>query len=260
MAKEPKPLKCRVCGGPSRPWLRPAVEGTTFKAKWIESNVCSACEKADEAKRTEEENKRATAEALKRAGMGDAYYSGVAFGGYRTDTPARERVARMVRPLYKRLLATGTMGNLLMTGNAGAGKTHLAASFAKEALKLKRRVFFTPVSELLLRLRQSSLAGKQMNEYEILANNDVLVLDDLGAEKATEFVAETLYMIVDLWYRRGKQGLIVTSNMTLGRLGEVYGDRLVSRLAGMCAEGGAIVDFDGCPDGRIEKLQLGDKE
>lgn len=259
MARPPKPKaeKCRTCGKSSEPQFYPAIPGL-MPARWLVSAVCQLCEDAELRAEKEAQDAREQRERLRAAGMEDAYFQGVKFSGYRTDTPARERVARMVRPLYKRLSSHGVMGNLLMYGNAGSGKTHLAVSFAKEALRMRKRVLFCPVPEMMLKLRAASLSGKQLADIERMVDHDVLVLDDLGSEKATEFVAENLYLIVDKWYRRDKSGLIVTSNLTLQRMGEVYGDRFVSRVAGMCSSGGALVDFDGCPDGRIENMRLGE--
>ena len=69
------------------------------------------------------------------------------------------------------------------------------------------------------------------------ASAGLLVLDDIGAERATDWAVEQLTRLVD---RRVADGLpiVCTSNLPLGRLGEAWGgmpgERLVSRLAGAC--------------------------
>ena len=60
-----------------------------------------------------------------------------------------------------------------------------------------------------------------------------LILDDMGAEKTSEWSIQTLYSIIDRRYRDEKQTLI-TSNLTLDEIAEKVGDRIASRIAGMC--------------------------
>ena len=62
---------------------------------------------------------------------------------------------------------------------------------------------------------------------------DLLHLDDLGAEKRTEWVLEQLYSIVnERW--QDQRSLVVTTNATEGELKEQVGERIVSRLSEMC--------------------------
>ena len=61
-----------------------------------------------------------------------------------------------------------------------------------------------------------------------------LVMDDLGADRLTDFALEGLYLMIDRWYRRQKKGLVITSNFDLGRIAESVDDRIASRIAGMC--------------------------
>jgi len=62
---------------------------------------------------------------------------------------------------------------------------------------------------------------------------DALLLDDLGTEKITEFVRETIFVLIDRFYRNEKL-LIVTSNFNLGDLAERLGERTADRLVEMC--------------------------
>ena len=59
------------------------------------------------------------------------------------------------------------------------------------------------------------------------------MLDDLGVDKTSEGSLQTLYTIIDRKYREEKQTLI-TSNLTLDEIAEEVGDRIASRIAGMC--------------------------
>jgi len=60
----------------------------------------------------------------------------------------------------------------------------------------------------------------------------VLLLDDIGAEKASEWVKQTLYLIIDNRYGNMKKTFI-TSNLTLNQISNQLDDRISSRIAGM---------------------------
>jgi DNA replication protein DnaC len=93
------------------------------------------------------------------------------------------------------------------------------------------------VTDLLDRLRGSYRQGADEEEAEILADMEgaeLLVLDDLGAEKATDWVRDRLYLIVNRRYENSKP-LIVTTNCDDVELRDRVGPRIVSRLYEMCA-------------------------
>ena len=68
-----------------------------------------------------------------------------------------------------------------------------------------------------------------------LTSVDLLHLDDLGAEKSTDWVLETLYTIVNQRYQE-QRSVIITTNFDHDKLKEQVGERIVSRLADMCGE------------------------
>lgn len=130
-------------------------------------------------------------------------------------------------------------GGLFLTGPVGTGKTHLAACLVNELVSREVRVLFGNVLDLLGRLRRSYDGDAQEEEWRILdelATVPLLVIDDLGKEKVSEWVEQTLYRIVDMRYRDNRP-LVVTSNFILSELEKRYqevGPALVSRLAEMC--------------------------
>lgn len=130
-------------------------------------------------------------------------------------------------------------GGLFLTGPVGTGKTHLAACLVNSLISREIRVLFGNVLDLLGRLRRSYDDDAQEEEWRILdelATVPLLVIDDVGKEKVSEWVEQTLYRVVDLRYRDNRP-LVVTSNFTLSELERRYpevGPALVSRLAEMC--------------------------
>lgn len=63
---------------------------------------------------------------------------------------------------------------------------------------------------------------------------DYIILDDLGAEKQSEWVQETFYLLINKLYENESPSLIITSNKSLQEIAESLGDRVASRIAEMC--------------------------
>jgi DNA replication protein DnaC len=121
---------------------------------------------------------------------------------------------------------------LFLFGQAGVGKTHLVSKLAQETNK---DIKFIKVPKLLFILK-SNFDGHSYRNKEILdelIRVSVLILDDLGAEKATEWVRETLYILIDERYGNMKK-TIITSNYNPSYLTQRLGDRIVSRISEMC--------------------------
>lgn len=125
---------------------------------------------------------------------------------------------------------------LLLMGEPGNGKTHLAAAIVNHLVLRGKTCVFRSVPALLKRLQETYREGSRVTESEVLAvlqDADLLVLDDLGAEKVTEWAESTLYFIVDERYR-WKKPLVVTTNCRLEVLEERIGTRTIDRLLEMC--------------------------
>lgn len=124
--------------------------------------------------------------------------------------------------------------NLYLFGACGTGKTHLACMVAREAMEKNLCAEYIQPGRLLRRVRGKTGAEEQA-EIDRLAGLDVLVLDDLGAEKDTEYAIQILYEVVDGRVMSYRNGLVITSNLPLPELARKLGDdRLPSRLAGLC--------------------------
>jgi DNA replication protein DnaC len=120
---------------------------------------------------------------------------------------------------------------LLLTGQRGLGKTHLACGILREVAERYGELGqFWPVIELLDRYRATFDESRARETVEAvdeqLRRCAVLVLDDLGTSKSTEWAEERLFRLVDERYRDGRP-LVVTTNQELLELQP----RVVSRLS-----------------------------
>lgn len=122
--------------------------------------------------------------------------------------------------------------SLMIWGEPGNGKTHLAASIANELSKQGYIVVFQSVPELLQRIRNTFSSENKESETQImraLLECDLLILDDIGAEKATEWVEEKLFSIIDGRYRK-EAPTLYTSNLQPKSLQYQIGKRSYDRI------------------------------
>ncbi len=132
---------------------------------------------------------------------------------------------------------------VFISGTVGTGKTHLAVAYLVREIQRwgeNSRVFIRSV-DLFNKLRDSFRHnfGPPASEItESYSRYRFLVIDDLGTERDTPLVQEALYDIID--HRAGHRlPTVVTSNFTLDRVAEHYGEfgeRLASRIAGLGEE------------------------
>jgi DNA replication protein DnaC len=131
---------------------------------------------------------------------------------------------------------------LLFMGPCGVGKTHLAVSVLMLLMDRGIRCLFCDFRELLQELRDSYDPKNPTQEREIIqraSETPVLLLDDLGAEKQTEWALDRLNQILNRRYSMERATLITTNFLDRATrndetLSERIGARLRSRLLEMC--------------------------
>jgi DNA replication protein DnaC len=140
-----------------------------------------------------------------------------------------------------------TRKGLYLYGRAGTGKTHSAYAICKKFSDAGTAVRAFNVTDLLKMVKEDMLNeekerdlwgdlyfGTGKNFLDSLNSFKGLVLiDDLGVEKDSEWVVETIDRIIDKKYE-DVVPLIITSNLSLNDLGVRMGDRIASRIAQMC--------------------------
>jgi DNA replication protein DnaC len=126
---------------------------------------------------------------------------------------------------------------LWLMGDVGTGKTSLAMLVSKAAVEAGRTVAIYSLPRLLSRIRRTydAEAGEQsyLEFFERLTEVDLLHIDDLGAEKRSDWVLEQLYAIVNERYE-SQRSVVVTTNLDQAPLEEQIGPRTVSRLVEIC--------------------------
>jgi DNA replication protein DnaC len=157
-------------------------------------------------------------------------------------TVTEPEVARWVRSLADatvaamrtELAAVSTGPSLLLLGPTGTGKTHQAygAIRAISVSGLHCSWLATTAADVYAALRPRPKVDAEA-EFHRYAGARLLVLDDLGAAKASEWTEEVNYRLINYRYERSLP-TIITSNVRPKLLGEAVGERVASRLVEMC--------------------------
>jgi DNA replication protein DnaC len=152
--------------------------------------------------------------------------------------PQAGSVVEVIREYVSELDARiGEGRGLWIEGSVGTGKTTLAMLVARRAIESGFTVAIYSLPRLLARIRRTydGDAGQlsYLQFFERLTSVDLLQIDDLGAEKRSDWVLEQLYAIVDERYASNRS-IVVTTNLGVNQLEEQIGERTVSRLAEMC--------------------------
>ena len=122
---------------------------------------------------------------------------------------------------------------LVLWGDVGTGKTFFAACIANALIEQHVSVKMTNFSTILNVLFTECDKNKYLNR---LNDHSLLIIDDLGIERGTEYDLEQVYNVIDTRYKSGKP-LIITTNLTLDELKfptDIPHKRIYDRVLGMC--------------------------
>lgn len=150
---------------------------------------------------------------------------------------------------------SGDKNGLYLWGSVGSGKTHTLYAIREYYLRGCSFLYVKSFAAILQEIRDSfdkESYGEVVDITEYARKKNVSVaIDDIGAEKETEWAGEQLYRLVNHAYEN-RSPIIFTSNLSIAKLAERYGetgDRIASRIAQMCY----VVELSG-KDRRLSKV------
>lgn len=114
-------------------------------------------------------------------------------------TDSNKNEVEIAKDYTKKCTENKQENGLIITGNTGVGKTHLAASISNELIKKDKLVLMGRLSSLLDMIKETFKDNsKSENELiELFSNTDMVVIDDLGTEKISQWALDKLYTIIE---------------------------------------------------------------
>ena len=222
---------CRKCGNP-----RQAVITNPFDHRPDTVRCMCCCQGEAERRREEAVKHHQRMERIRRRkaqGIQDRYLYECTFAHDSGENPVMAKVRAYVDHWPK---AFKRNVGLLLFGDVGTGKSFAAGCIANALLDRDVPVLMTNFPTILSRL--SGTFGEDRTAFlDSLGDYDLLIIDDLGAERNTGYTMEQMFSIVDSRYRSGKP-LIVTTNLKLDELKhppDLAHARIYDRILERCA-------------------------
>jgi DNA replication protein DnaC len=213
----------------------------------------------DEARRKAEEKEKADREMRERvrriigeSGMGERFLQRT-FQTFRTETADQKKIKTAAQAyagefdakLPKRGQPLPGRNGFIISGTKGTGKTHIAAAIANDLMSRGTAVICMTERNLLGKIRRTFSQDEHTDESAVRGIYErvpLLIIDDLGKEKPSEWTLATLYAIIDGRYEKAMP-IIVTTNydmksltdrLTPERADKTTADAIIDRMNEMC--------------------------
>lgn len=225
-------LHCGKCG------TNKQCQVTIFGSKRTVPCICECRKKEIAIEKEKEKALRSleNIEMLKRNSLMDDKFQSCSFDSIELTSDNKrqfvicKRYADKFDELYKK------NQGLLLYGDVGTGKTHLACCIGNFLMERLHPVFATSLVKILHKAK--SFKSSEDEDLYISKINEahLLILDDLGAERDTDYALEIVYHIIDSRYRSGKP-MIVTTNLSLQEMKrptDIRYGRIYDRIFEVC--------------------------
>lgn len=236
--KKGETKRCKFCGKeletigfymPNNPFFKLWISNGEYErcscakaqAYWKEFDKRESEKKATEEKAKAENEYREKVERLIRnSNLGERFKSRT-FEAFKVnnDNQSAFDTCKRYADNFNDIKGKGT--GIIINGSYGAGKTHLAVAIAHEVIRQGYQPIFGTAPNLLDKVRTSYDGGDSKETEQQIINSyincDLLIIDDLGKEKPTEWTLQKLYQILDTRYEKNKP-VIITTNYSMEKL------------------------------------------
>lgn len=195
--------------------------------------VMCECENAAYNQRQEEQRRRDfeyKVKQLRRDGLTDSEYFTWTFEKDDRREPEISDACRKYVDEWGNMRADNV--GLLFFGGVGTGKTFYACCIANALLEKCVPTLVTNFPRILNRIQSAGWGDERKDFYDRLQRYELVVIDDLGAERSTDYAMEQIYTVIDTRYRSGKP-LIVTTNLSPSEIknpGNIGYERIYDRI------------------------------
>ena len=224
-------IHCKNCGG-----NRQTVVPNFGKPGYFMPRCICPCQAETERQRKEAEEQRNRMESVKRRraqGLQDRYLYDYTFANDNGQNPLMKKARAYVEHCDK---AYPENTGLLLFGDVGTGKSFFAGCIANALLDRDIPVLMTNFPTILNRL--TGMFSEDRAEFiASLGMYDLLIIDDLGVERNTEYAMEQMFTVIDCRYRSRKP-MIITTNLKLEEIKnppDLAHARIYDRILERCA-------------------------
>ena len=198
-------IHCGICGKKKQCRVEIVLQGK--KVIRTPPVPCDCRQKViDEAVKREESIERAEKLKLLRSmSLMDKKFENLYFSSLQ-QTKFNERPLKIAHRYVERFdLMYQKCQGMLFYGPPGTGKSYLAAAIANELMEMQKPVAMTSFVKILDKTAESESLVDSLNQA------DLLIIDDLGAERETSYALERVYNVIDSRYRANKPMLLTTN-------------------------------------------------
>lgn len=228
---------CKTCGERvERIVYFPMLDGSgEYTQKKVRLNCkCDLEARANKEQQFQFEELQKSIHELQKLSLMDARLKEIKFDTYE-QTVENQKVLELSKRYVARFDLMYQKGQgILFWGDVGTGKSYTAAAIANELIQRNVSVIMTSFIKLLASTKRFELEDDDL--LERLNRAKLLIIDDLGAERGTDYALEKVYDIVDSRYRTGKP-MILTTNLDFAdmkRCSDIRYNRIYDRIFEMC--------------------------
>lgn len=198
--------------------------------------MCKCKEEENRKEKLEIEKNRfqTNIEQLQRQGMTDLQYLEWTLEKDDNANPKISKIVQRYIEKWPEMKESNT--GLMFFGNTGTGKTFCAACIANALIDKGISVLMTSLPSLLSSMNNGGFENGKQRVMEQIANKQLVIIDDLGVERGTDYSFEKVYEVIDTRYKSGKP-LIITTNLTKQELEnptDIRNKRIYDRILEMC--------------------------
>jgi len=114
--------------------------------------------------------------------------------------------------------------NVLLIGNPGVGKTHIALALGHLAIEAGYRAYYTTAADLAAKCRRAALEGRWANTMRFFAGPQLLIVDELGYLPLASEAASAFFQVVTRRYEHGS--IVLTTNKSIAAWSEIFEDSM----------------------------------
>lgn len=227
---KPEDGKCENCSRVTKPFEVPKIF-SSGKEKWVRPpRFCDFCLEIQDVAKQKERAKQLEQERIIAAFVDSQVpplYKNSSFDNFKVNDGNR-----MAFEAAKGFKINDSGKGLYFFGSVGVGKTSLVTAIANKLMG-EVPLLYLSCPSLILNIKKGLEDKTYKDKIEIAQKVQLLFLDDLGIGKSSEWLEEILFSIINHRYEH-RYPTIFTSNCNLQELSQWIGERISSRIAGMC--------------------------